>query len=449
MPEFNLKKGLDLPITGAPDQTIHDGPAIASVAVIGTDFIGLRPRMIVAEGDEVRRGEPLFCDKNADGIVFTAPASGRVSAINRGARRVLQSVVIEVGDIFDEGVEFGPLAEGAGREEIVEKLCKSGLWTAFRTRPYSQVPTPGSQPAAIYVAAMDSEPLAADAALIIHEAREAFVAGLRVITALTEGKTYLCHAPGADIPGGDLAGVEVATFAGPHPAGLPGTHMHFLEPPNASKTVWTISYQDVIAIGRLAATGRLDTSVVISLSGPRAANPRLIRTNTGANLSDLTRGEITGEEPLRVISGSVLTGRMSDGEAFDYLGRHARAVTLITEDTGQEVLGWIRPWPNRFAVMPVLISALNRGRKFDMGSNLNGGRRASVPTGMFEELMPQDYLPTQLLRALLVMDTDEAQRLGALELDEEDLALCSYACPAKYEYGIALRDSLAKIEKEG
>lgn len=448
MPDFAFKKGLDLPITGAPDQTIHDGPAIRSVAILGPDYLGLKPKMLVAEGDDVERGTALFCHKDSPEVVFVAPAKGRVRAINRGARRVLQSVVIDVDDAFAPGIAFGPIGPDAGADEVAQKLCASGLWTAFRTRPYSKVPAADSRPAAIYVQAMESDPLAADAALIINEKAEAFSTGLAAVAKLSEGKTYLCHAPGASIPGGDIPGVEAATFSGPHPAGLPGTHMHYLEPPTTDKIVWTISYQDVLAVGQLALTGHLDPSLVISLAGPRASNPRLIRTMLGACISDLIAGEIEGDAPIRPISGSVLSGRMSEGP-FDYIGRYARAITLITEDTKQTFMGWIAPRRDQFGFLPVLASAFSKGRKYDMGSNLHGGRRAMVPIGIFEELMPQDFLPTQLLRALLVMDTDSAQKLGALELDEEDLALCTFACPAKYEYGLALRDSLAKIEKEG
>ncbi|SFB76406.1 Na(+)-translocating NADH-quinone reductase subunit A [Tropicimonas isoalkanivorans] len=449
MPEFSFKKGLDLPMSGAPVQEIDEGPRIGSVGVIGADTLGLKPGMLVAEGDTVRRGQPLYAHKDTPDVLFTAPATGRVRAINRGARRVLQSVVIDVDDPSDAGEDFGALAEGAGAMTVAEKLCRAGLWPAFRTRPYSHVPDPATRPTAIFVTAMDTEPLAADPAVVIAERPGEFTAGLEAISHLTDGTVWLCKAPDAEVPGGDVEGVEVATFEGPHPAGLAGTHMHFLAPPSGSRVVWTISYQDVIAIGHLMQTGHLDPTRVISLAGPRAVRPRLVRTILGANLTDLTEGEVEGDDPVRVISGSVLTGRMSDDGPFDYLGRYARAVTLITEDREQVLLGWIRPRPDQFAVMPVLASALEKIKRFPMGSNLNGARRASVPLGTFEQLMPQDILPTQLLRALLVMDTDSAQALGALELDEEDLALCTFACPAKYEYGPALRASLTKIEKEG
>ncbi|WP_417473663.1 Na(+)-translocating NADH-quinone reductase subunit A [Leisingera sp.] len=447
MKTFNLRKGLDLPVTGAPEQTIQPGPAITSVAVLGPDYLGLKPRMLVQEGDEVRRGTPLFCHKDAEAAMMVAPLTGKVVAINRGARRVLQSVVIAVTDAEDAGVDFSATGTADSAEGLTEKLCAAGLWTSFRTRPYSKMPQPGSKPNAIFVTAMDSEPLAADAAVIINDAADAFETGLKAITLLTEGTTFLCQKAGDSIPGGNIAGVEAAAFSGPHPSGLAGTHIHFLHPLQAEDEVWTISYQDVIAIGRLLQTGHLDPSRVVALAGPAARNPRLVRTVMGAAIDELTRGEIAVDGPVRVISGSILSGREAAGP-LAYLGRFARQVALIEEDRKQIPLGWIRPMASKFAVQPVLGSALSR-KLFNLTSNLNGGRRAMVPTGTFEQLMPQDYLPTQLLRALLVMDTDTAQALGALELDEEDMGLVGFACPAKYEYGLALRDCLTKIEKEG
>lgn len=447
MQTFKLKKGLDLPIEGSPEQTIHPGPAFSTVGVLGPDFIGLKPRMLVQEGEAVQRGTPLFCHKDVPEAMMVAPVSGKVVAINRGARRMLQSVVIEMTDANDPGIDFSGVGDTETAEGITAKLCAAGLWTSFRTRPYSKMPQPGTQPAALFVTAMESEPLAADAALIIADAADAFVAGLGAVAKLTEGKTYLCQKDGDTIPGTDTPGVETASFSGPHPAGLAGTHIHFLAPPHGDKQVWTIGYQDVIAIGRLILTGHLDPNVVVALAGPGARQPRLIRTVMGASTDDLTRDEVTVDGTARIISGSVLSGRQAAGP-FAYLGRFARQVCIIREDHDQIPLGWIRPMASRYAVQPVLGSAFAR-KLYAFTSNLNGGRRAMVPTGTFEELMPQDYLPTQLLRAMLVMDTDTAQALGALELDEEDLGLVGFACPAKYEYGQALRDCLTKIEKEG
>lgn len=447
MQTFKLKKGLELPIQGAPEQSIQPGPEFSSVGVLGADYLGLKPRMLVQEGDAVQRGTPLFCHKDAPEAMMVAPLSGKVVAINRGARRVLQSVVIEVSDPNDTGIDFSGVGNADTAEGVTEKLCAAGLWTSFRTRPYSKMPEPGSKPAAIFVTAIDSEPLAGDAAVIIADAGDDFAAGLAAIAKLTDGKTYLCHKDGDSIPGADTAGVEAAAFSGPHPAGLAGTHIHFLEPLAGDKQVWTIGYQDVIAIGRLVQTGHLDPNIVVALTGPGARQPRLIRTVSGASTDDLTRDEINIDGEARIISGSVLSGAQAEGPTA-YISRFARQITIIREDHDQIPMGWIRPMPSKYSVQPVLGSALSN-KLYALTSNLNGGRRAMVPTGVFERLMPQDYLPTQLLRALLVMDTDTAQALGALELDEEDLGLVGFACPAKYEYGLALRDCLSKIEKEG
>ncbi len=443
---FPLRKGLDVPITGAPRAEIEPAPPVRTCAVLGADYIGLKSRILVAEGDAVGAGSPLMIDKANPQAQIVSPVSGRVKAINRGHRRKLISIEIEAGE-GAEAVDFSSVGDADTRAGLVEKLCAAGLWTSLRTRPYSKVPAPDSTPAAIYVTAMDSEPLAADPAPIIAAEAEAFTTGLAAVSKLCDGTTWLCHEDGADVPGGDLPNVEAAAFSGPHPAGLAGTHLHFLQPPQADKPVWTIGYQDVLTIGRLLRTGKLDATCVISLAGPVCKDPRLVRTVAGASMADLAANDLPSGLPVRMISGSVLSGRMGEG-ASAYLGRYARQITLIEEDRKQIPMGWIRPMFGKYAVQPVLGSALSR-KLYPLTSNMNGGRRAMVPTGTFEQLMPQDYLPTQLLRALLVMDTDEAQALGALELDEEDLGLVGFACPAKYEYGIALRDCLTRIEKEG
>ncbi|MQQ09795.1 Na(+)-translocating NADH-quinone reductase subunit A [Epibacterium sp. SM1979] len=447
MKRYNLRKGLDLRIIGAPRLEIQDSEQVQTAAVLGDDYIDLKPRIVVAEGDVVVPGTPVLFDKNMPEAQVVSPVAGRVRAINRGARRKLVSVEIDIDPAAGEALNFSDVGDASTRDGLVERLCAAGLWTSFRTRPYSKVPAPDTTPAAIYVTAADSEPLAMDPAIAIQQEAEAFTKGLEAVAALSGGKTYLCQGDGEALPGHDLAGVEAAAFVGPHPSGLAGTHMHFLEAPTAQKTVWTIGYHDVIVIGRLMLTGTYDPSRVIALTGPLCKDPRLVRVPAGAAMADLLAKDLPQDLPVRIISGSILSGRAGEG-ASGYLGRYARQITVIEEDKKQIPMGWIRPMFSKFAVQPVLGSALSK-RAFPLTSNLNGGRRAMVPLGTFEELMPQDFLPTQLLRALLVMDTDQAQLLGALELDEEDLGLVGFACPAKYEYGMALRDCLTKIEKEG
>ena len=447
MQNFSLKKGLDLPIAGAAQTGPAETATVTYVGLLGDDYIGLKPRLAVAEGDVVACGAPVIAHKDNPEAQITSPVSGRIKAINRGARRKLVSVEIEVDAAAADPIDFSSVGNATTADGIAEKLCAAGLWTSFRTRPYSHVPNAADRPAAIYVTAMDSEPLSPDAAPIIAAEAEAFVKGLAAVALLTEGNTFLCHETDADIPGADVSGVTTVGFSGPHPAGLAGTHMHFLEPPTADRFVWTIGYQDVIAIGRLLLTGTLDMTRTIAIAGPLASPPRLVKAVVGASMAELCAGDNPDSLPIRMISGSVLSGR-AGADVDAYVGRYARQITLMEEDHKQIPMGWIRPMSSKYAFQPVLGSAFTK-KIYNLTTNLNGGRRAMVPIGTFEQLMPQDFLPTQLLRSLLVMDTDQAQALGVLELDEEDLGLCGFACPAKYEYGMALRDSLTKIEKEG
>ncbi|WP_426360454.1 Na(+)-translocating NADH-quinone reductase subunit A [Pseudocolwellia sp. HL-MZ19] len=444
---ITIKKGLDVPVVGSPQQVIHDGNAIKTVATLGEEFVGMRPTMFVKVEDRVKKGQVLFEDKKNPGVKFTAQASGVVKEINRGEKRVLQSVVIEIDG--DEKETFTSYAASElstiERQDVVNNLVNSGLWTALRTRPYSKVPAIDSTPNSIFVSAMDTNPNAADPEVIINEQAEAFKQGLIVLSRLTEGEVFVSKAPGANIP--VEANVNVNEFAGKHPAGLVGTHIHFLKPASADKFAWHLGYQDVIAFGKLFTTGELDSTRVISLAGPAAKNPRLVRTILGASTSELTDGELeTGE--LRVVSGSLLSGSTAKG-VHGYLGRYHVQLSLILEGREKEFIGYMYPGANKFSVTRAYLSHFFPKKLFNMTTTTNGSSRAMVPIGNYERVMPLDILPTLLLRDLAAGDTDSAQQLGALELDEEDLALCTFVCPGKTDYGVLLRDCLTIIEKEG
>lgn len=444
---IKIKHGLDLPITGAPVQRIEAARPVRSVAVIGFDYHGMKPTMEVQVGDRVKLGQVLFSDKKAPGVQYTAPAAGVVSAIHRGDKRVLQSVVIDVEG--DEQITFEAFAAtqlaNVGASKVREILQQSGLWTALRTRPFSKVPAADAQPSSIFVTAMDTHPLAADPAVVIAEYATDFEHGLQVLGNLA--KVFLCKAAGSNLPGEQLSQVQAHAFAGPHPAGLAGTHIHFLDPVSANKSVWSLNYQDVIAIGKLFTTGQLWAERVVALAGPVVEQPRLLRTRLGANLSELTAGELQAGVN-RVISGSVLGGRTAQG-AFAFLGRYHLQVSCLAEGNDREMLHYLRAGVNKHSVMNIFVSKLLAAKKFAFSTTTNGSPRAMVPVGNYEAVMPLDILPTQLLRYLIVGDTEMAQKLGCLELDEEDLALCTYVCAGKYEYGPILRDNLARIEKEG
>ena len=447
---FNIKKGLDLPVAGAPDQVIHDGPPIIAVGVLGNEYIDLRPTMAVQEGDQVKLGQTLFTDKRLPKVRFTSPGSGIVTEINRGARRALQSVAVRLEGDDEETFNAYSRDELAAlnREQVAENLLISGQWTALRARPYSKIADPRKPPHSIFVTAMDSNPLAPRAEIVVNEQREAFVDGLTVLSKLTEGTVFVCKYPGTDIPSPEIGSVTVAEFSGPHPSGLVGTHIHFLDPVTATKTVWHLGYQDVIAVGKLFTTGRLWVERIIGLTGSMVLNPRLVRARLGASTISLLRDQLAKGE-ARVISGSILSGHRAAGWAR-FVGRYHNHITVLGEGRQREFMGWITPGRQKFSAVNVFVSSFFRNRlRLPFNTSQNGSRRAMVPFGVFERVMPLDILPTQLLRAVVVRDTDSAQALGCLELDEEDLALCTFVCPSKYEYGDALRASLNQIEKEG
>lgn len=446
---FRIRKGLDLPISGVPEQHVTTGASIHHVAIVGDDYVGMRPAMLVQEGDRVIKGQALFEDKKNPGVMFTAPASGTVVAIHRGERRVLQSVVIQIeGDEKREFARFDAADLATLSHDVVQtQLLESGLWTALRTRPYSKTPVPGTVPAAIFVTAIDTNPLSADPQPLILAERKAFDAGLTVLTRLTPGKVHVCQASGGKLGGHPQGQVAFNEFAGPHPAGLVGTHIHFLEPVSLTKQVWHLNYQDVIAIGKLFTTGELCAERIIAIGGPQATQPRLVRTLLGADLTALLAGE-TKEGENRIISGSVLSGRHATGP-MAWLGRFHLQVSVVLEGREKELFGWVLPGAEKYSVTRTTLGHFLRHKLFNFSTSTNGGERAMVPIGNYERVMPLDILPTVLLRDLLAGDTDGAQTLGCLELDEEDLALCTYVCPGKYEYGPVLREVLTRIEQEG
>lgn len=448
---IKLKKGLDVPIEGEPEQVIYEGPQIRSVALLGKDFPGIKPTLLVEEGDRVKLGQVLFTDKNDPEVYFTSPGAGVVRSIVRGPRRVLRSVVVDLeGDEFVEFPSWGSSQlKTLSKETIRENLLRSGMLTSFKTRPYGKRPGTGSIPHSIFITAMDTNPLAPDPEPIIRARKQDFIDGLTVISHLTDGKVYVCKSPKADIPVPDLPQIEVVEFEGPHPAGLAGTHIHFLDPVNQKKTVWSTKYQAVIAIGKLFTQGRIDVERIIAIAGSQVLKPRLVKTRICASTDDLLHGEVL-ETESRVISGSFLHGHHAINWAA-YIGRYHYQITVLPEGRMREFFGWIMPGKEKFSALNVFLSSLDRkrGRKFKITTNKNGSPRAIVPIGAYESVMPLDILPTPLLKALVVGDTDMAQALGCLELDEEDLALCTFVDPGKHDFGPVLRNSLTQIEREG
>ena len=449
MSVIKINKGLDLPIDGKPEQKIELARASRSVGVIGSDFPGMKPTMHVQVGDKINSGQVLFSDKKNEGVVFTAPSAGVVSGINRGDKRSLLSVTIDVMEGSEEEFQIHDVNQLDQLEgtAVREQLVKSGQWVAFRTRPFSRIPAIDASPNSIFVTVMNTDPLGLDPAIVLREAQKEFEAGLLVLTRLTEGNVYICSGEGSEVSFAEREGLKGQVFSGPHPAGLAGTHIHYLDPVGPNKTVWYLDFQEVIAFGHLFLTGKILTERVVSLAGPGVSNPRLLRTSLGANLTELVAGELA-EGEQRVISGSVLSGRGADSPV-DYLGRYHQQVAALGQSRSRDLLGYLSVGTKKHSVFPVFLSKWLGEKTVEFTTSTNGSPRAMVPIGTYDTLIPMDILATQLLRSLLVGDIESAINLGCLELDEEDIALCTYSCPGKYEYGPVLRDVLTQIEREG
>ena len=454
--QIRISKGLDIPIAGAPEQMLEAGRFVRSVALLGGDYLGLKPKMLVQEGDQVRLGQALFIDKRDPDVMFTAPGSGKVVAINRGARRVLQSVVIELDESETGTSEYGQLAgsdpETVDEDAIRSALLTSGLWTAFRTRPYSKVPQSDSSPRSIFVTAVDTQPLAVNPQVVVDAQPEAVLMGLQVVSRFTDGAVFLCTGSDWQGPVSNNQRVQHVEFSGPHPAGMPGTHIHHLDPVSADRTVWHIGYQDVIAIGKLFADGQLWLERTVALGGEGFERPRLVTTRLGASIDELVAGELGAVGPdqksPRLLSGSVLNGRtVVSAEA--YLGRYHSQVSAIPQEQERQVFGWSGLFNRSYSFAGLLKRKQGHSQKLSFSTMLHGRSTALVPVDAFERLIPLDILPVPLLRALLIKDTDQAQALGCLELDAEDLALCSFVCPGKNDYGTVLRINLQQIERDG
>ncbi len=448
-----IKRGLDLPLAGQPVQSIEAAAAVRHVGIVADDYIGMKPTMEVREGDRVKLGQVLFTDKKNAGVRYTSPGSGEVVSVNRGAKRKFQSVVIRLDGEDEQTFGFYPDANLTllKREEVRDLLVETGLWTALRARPFSIVPPIDQTPEAIFVTAIDTNPLAADPAVVLASQEREFMAGLEALSVLVARPLLLCVAPDSAIPGRDLACVETVEFAGPHPAGLPGTHIHYLAPASLGHVSWHIGYQDVAAIGHLMLTGKLRVDRVVSMAGPVASKPRLVRTRLGASLSELTDGEVKSglPFPVRTVSGSVFSGRAAKAPC-DFLGRYHTQVSLLLEGKQRDFIGWMGPGFKKFSVVPAFAANWIPGAKrFALTTSTEGSHRSIVPLGNHDKVMPLRIIPAALLKSLAVGDTESAQSLGCLELDEEDLALCTFVCTSKNDYGPMLRESLTRIEHEG
>jgi Na+-transporting NADH:ubiquinone oxidoreductase subunit A len=447
---IKIKRGLDIPILGEAEKILQPPLKSSDYAVRPPVFHGLVPKMLIEEGASVKAGTPLFFDKNNEDILYTSPVSGTYTQLVRGAKRRIMEVCIEA-DGKEEYIDFGvaPLSS-MSQEQILQKLLKSGLWPAIRKRPFAVVANPAEKPRDIFVSAFKSVPLAPDMDFVINGRETEFQAGLDVLGRLTEGDVHLSiHATETTSTAYKQArGVKVHTFSGPHPAGNVGIQIHHIKPLNKGEVVWYVDVQDVIAIGILFEKGIYDAQKVVALTGPEVLNPRYYKIINGAKLSSFAENNIRVQKDVtpRIISGDVLSGEKIEPDG--YVGYYDDQVTVIPEGDKPELLGWLIPTPDKHSVSRTFFSFLMPWKKYKLNTNIRGGERPFVITGLYEKYLPMDILPMQLVKSVMINDIDLMEKLGIYEVAPEDFALCEYVCPSKIEMQSIIRDGLDVMIKE-
>ncbi len=446
---ITLRKGLDINLAGAANRQLTELPLAAEYGISPLDFEGVTPKLLVKVGDEVKAGTPLFFSKTDSRVLFTSPVSGTVAAINRGEKRKVLSVTVSPAaqQTYEEFPKLD--LQKASREEIVELLLKAGLWPMFVQRPYGIIANPSDEPKAIFVSAFDSAPLAPDYNFVLAAEQENLQAGIELLGRLTAGKVHLSMHAKAEGKMAALKGVELHTFAGKHPAGNVGVQIHHIDPINKGEVVWTINIQDLAIVGRLVREGKVDMTKTIALTGSEVEKPHYCKVIAGARIDSIVAGQIKPQQAgdsVRLIAGNVLTGVKRTEQEF--LAFYANQLTVIPEGDKYELFGWMLPRFGKFSVSRAYFSWLCPKKQYKLDTNLNGGERPFVVSGLYEQYLPMDIYPVYLLKACMAGDIDKMENLGIYEVVEEDLALCEFVDPSKIEMQQTLRDGINLMIKE-
>ncbi len=446
---ITLRKGLDIKLVGEAAKEVVSAAQASQYAISPLDFESVAPKLLVKVGDKVEAGSPLFYNKENNRIIFTSPVSGTVSAINRGEKRKILNVVVDA-DATQSYKEFAKVdLKSASRDQIVELLLESGLWSMIIQRPYGIIANPDETPKSIFVSAFDSSPLAPDYNFALSADMAAIQAGIEAMSKLTSGKVNVGVKAKAEGDFKMLQGAQINTFAGKHPAGNVGVQIHHIDPVNKGEVVWSVNIQDLAIIGRLFTSGKVDMTKTIVVAGSEVAAPRYCKVIAGAPISSIVGGNVKPQaegDSVRYISGNVLTGVKSSAEG--YLSFYANAVTVIPEGDKYELLGWAMPRFNKFSVSKSYFSWLFPNKKYTLDTNYNGGERAFVVTGLYEKYLPMDIYPMHLLKAIIAGDIDKMEALGIYEVVEEDFALCEFVDPSKIEIQELIRKGINIMIKE-
>ena len=443
MPHINIKKGHNIRIAGKPEKEIADINNSATLAILPTDFKGVKPKLIVDQGDEVKIGSPLFFDKTKPNVKWASPGSGKINNIEYGPRRVIQNIEILL-DQEQEYIEHKSAdIKNMDRSKVLAMILEANIFPVFRQRPFNTIPDPNVPPRDIFISAFDTSPLAVDLEMVLGTELENFQIGVDVLNLLTDGKVYLTTQKDSVLS--SIQNVEINTISGPHPAGNVGIQIHHISHLKPGDIIWILNAQDVVMLGKLFLIGRYDPSKVITVAGPNVKNPTHARINVGSPMKSLLEENLVGNDH-RIISGNVLTGRKSSLD--DYISYYDNTVSVISNEIKREFIGMLNPGTSssRYSLTPVFLSFTKL--LFYFTTSQNGNHRAVVPINSWERVLPMDILPNELFRSVLAKDIEEMESLGLIECDDEDFALCSFACPSKTDVGSVIRKGLDMLQAE-
>ena len=444
--DIRIKKGLNIKLVGEAEKTTTKTNLSSVYAVKPEDFHGITPKLVAKEGAEVKAGDTLFYSKSDERILFPSPVSGKVTEVIRGARRKVLAVKI-TADTNQVHKDFGTKnAASMSAEEVKNHLFTSGCWPFVKQRPYDVVANPNQAPKAIFISGYASAPLAADLDYTLAGKEAEMQAAIDAISKLTEGKVHVSVGANSNSPLSGLNGVELHKVSGPHPSGNVSTQIAKIDPINKGEVVWVVTPQDLVVIGELLLTGKLNITRTVALTGSHFKNPQYVTAIAGATIADVTANNLN-DDNTRIISGNVLSGK--EVKEDEFLGYYDNQITAIPEGDDYEFFGWNKPVFNKISTSRALtFSWLTPNKKFDLNTNTNGEHRAFVVTGSYEQVFPLDIYPMQLLKAFMYKDLDEMEALGGYEVAPEDFALTEFICVSKQPHQKIIREGLDLMREE-
>jgi len=445
--DIKIRKGLNIRLKGEAEKTLSNAPRSRTFAIRPQDFHLITPKMVLKEGAKVQVGDILFYSKSQEELKFVSPASGTLTEIERGAKRVITKITIEA-DLQDTYKDFGRIdLDTISREDLKKHLMNSGCWPFIKQRPYHLIANPDIAPKAIFISGFNTAPLAADLNFTLQGKEKQIQVAVTALSKLTDGVVHVSVGTGQESPFSGLKDISLHTFRGPHPAGNVGTQISKLDPVNKGDTVWTVAAQDLVIIGELLTSGKFNADRVIALAGSSVKTPKYYKTKIGSEVSTFVYDSGLSEDNSRLISGDVLTGTKISPKG--HLGFYDNSVQIIPEGDDYEFLGWTMPIFNKISPSRALtFSWMFPKKKYNLNTNTNGEPRAFVVTGIYEEVFPMEIYPLQILKACMVKDLDAMEALGMYEVAPEDFSLTEFICVSKQPHQQIIRDGLDLMYKE-